>query len=64
MLYSNLQEQPAHESFEIADEQGAQFYEDMQTTALGYYRAKAQYFDDAFENQVQTSTLDFMQKGE
>ena len=64
MLYSTLPERDPHHAFSIKNEMDAQYYEGMQTLALGYYKAKEQFFDDAFENQLQLTTKEFWEKGE
>ena len=64
MIYSNLPEPEAHSSFAINDEEGAQYYESMQTLALNYYKAKEQFFDDAFRNQMSMTTQEFLESGE
>lgn len=64
MLYSNLPEPDAHPAFSIEGEEDAQYYESTQNLALNYYKAKDQFFEDAFRNQMQMTTQEFLEERE
>lgn len=62
MIYSDLPEGD-DQRFEINDEEDALFYEQYRNTAFTYFNAKKQFYDDAFENQLEMTTQEFMEKG-
>lgn len=49
---------------EVSSERDAQIYDDIHQGAIGYYKAKKAFFDDQFENRMQYSTMDYLQRKE
>jgi hypothetical protein len=63
MMFSDLSEGPDHR-FNLKSREDAYFYEAYRESAINYYKAKQQFFDDAFENQLTLTTKEFMEKQE
>jgi len=60
-IYSNL---PERNDPTIKNEEDAQNYEALQDGAFGYYKAKQDYLNDLYDNQLQLQTADLIKTGE
>jgi len=63
MLYSGFEE-GRDQRFEINNKEDALMFEETRQAAINYYKAKEQFLDDAFENQLTMTTKDFDEKSE
>jgi len=64
LLYSNLPEARDNFSSTINNEEDAAYYEDLNALAIGYFRAKQDFFNDAFNNQLKLETRENIMNGE
>jgi len=63
MMYSTLPEGQDNR-FSLENEEDGLYFEQYRNMAINYYNAKKAFFDDAFENQLNLTTKEFLERSE